>query len=88
MLDMCFKILENAEQLTFLSLKSIDNIERCNYLTFSVLNVYYCIINNALKKNLKNILNLIINHSRNTLDIITVHEMMNSRLNNAHDVIL
>ena len=87
MLDVCSKILKNAEQLMFLSLKSIDNIERCDCLTLSVLDVCYCIMNNALEKDLENILSLVVDHSRNMLDIITVCEMMNSRLDNAHDVV-
>ena len=87
MLNMCFKILENAEQLMFLSFKSINNIKRCDYLMLNVLSVCYCITNNAFEKNLENISNLIVNYSRNTLDIIIVCETMNSRLDNVHDVV-
>ena len=88
MLDMCSKILENAEQLTFLFFKSIDNIKRCDCLMLSMLSVCYCITDNALKKDLENISDLIVDHSRNMLDIIIVHKTMNSKLNNAHDVVL
>ena len=88
MLNMCFKILENAKQLMFLSLKSIDNIKKCNHLIFNMLNVCYCIINNTFKKDLENTLNLIVNYSRNTLDIIMTHETMNNKLNNAYNVVL
>ena len=88
MLDVCSKILENAEQLMFLSFKSINNIKRCDYLILNVLDVCYCITNNAFEKDLENTLSLVVDHSRNMLDIITMCEMMNSRLNNAHDVVL
>ena len=87
MLNMCFKILEDAEQLMFLSLKSINNIKRYDHFTLNILDVCYCIMNNILEKDLENTSDLIVNYSRNTLDIITVHKMINSRLNNAHDVI-
>ena len=88
MLDVYFKIFENTEQLMFLSLKSIDNIEKCNYFMLNVLSVCYCITNNAFEKDLENTLNLVIDYSRNTLDIIIIHKMMNSRLDNAYDVVL
>ena len=50
-------------------------------------NVYYSIIKDTLKKNLENIISLIVNHSRNTLNIIITHETMNSELDDICDVI-
>ena len=88
MLNMCSKIFKDAKQLMFLSFKSINNIERCDCLMLSVLDVCYCIMNNALEKDLENTSSLVVNHSRNMLDIITACETMNSRLDNAHDVVL
>ena len=51
-------------------------------------NVYYSITEDIFKKDLENTVNLIINYSKNTLDIITIHETMNSKLDDAYDVVL
>ena len=49
--------------------------------------VCYSITKDFFKKDLENTVSLIINHSRNTLNIITTHKMMNSKLNNICDVV-
>ena len=86
MLNM-WKILKYAEQLTFLSLESVNNIKWCNCLALDEFSVCDNVTNDTFKKDLENIVNLIIAHSRNTLDIITVCEMTNSKLDDIHDVV-
>ena len=87
MLNMWNKILENIEQLTSLSLENVNNIKWCNCLAFNLFNICYNITKDTLKKNFKNTVNFIINYNRNTLDIIITHKMMNSELDDIHNVV-
>ena len=88
MLDVWNKILENAKQLMFLSLESVNDIKWCNCFTLDVFDVYYSVTKNTFKKNFKNTANFIVNYSRNTLDIITIHEIINNELDDICDVVL
>ena len=87
MLDMWNKILENAELIMSLSFESVNDIKWCDCLMLNMFSVCYSVTKDILKKNLKNTVSLIIDYSRNMLNIITTHETMNSKLDDACNVV-
>jgi hypothetical protein len=70
-----------------LSLKSVDNIERCDSLSLGVFSVGDGITNDALEERLENTTGLFVDHSGNTLDTTTTSETSDSWLCDTLDVV-
>ncbi len=54
--------MQDARQLTALSLECVDNVERCDGLALGVLSVCDCVADNALEEGLENTACLFVDH--------------------------
>ena len=78
---------QRRDQLTALSLESIDNIERSDGLALGVLSVGDGITNDTLEEGLENTAGLLVDHGGDTLDTTTTSETADSGLGDTLDVV-
>jgi hypothetical protein len=74
-------------QGTALALERVDNIQRGNGLTLSVLGVSDGVTDDGLKEGLEHTTGLFVDHSGNTLDTATAGETADSGLGDTLDVV-
>lgn len=72
---------------TAIALEGVDNVERGDGLTLSVVSVVGSILNNAHKELTENIANAVVDQERDTLDTTTAGETADSRLGDTLEVI-
>jgi hypothetical protein len=76
-----------GERETYLSLQSIDDIERCDSLPLGVFSVCDGITDDALKEGLEDWSSLLIDHGWDTLDTTTAGKTADGRLGDTLDVV-
>ena len=82
-LDLASKTVESAS----LSLEGVDNIQRSDGLSASVLSVGDSITDDVLEEHLQDTSGLLIDEARNALDTTSASQSADSRLGDALDVV-
>ena len=70
-----------------MTLKSVDNIERCDGLSLGVLSVCDGITDDTLEEGLEDTAGLLVDHGGDTLDTTTASETADSGLGDTLDVV-
>jgi hypothetical protein len=78
---------KTGEERTALTLKSVDNIERCDGLSLGVLSVCDGVTDDTLEEGLEDTTGLLVDHGGDTLDTTTASETADSGLGDTLDVV-